>query len=184
MAGTVDTSSRTRQAAADNEALSAQGQEPGESVVQPRMAYVIGRLDRALRRRLVEALRPQGLTVAQYTTLSVLRARRGLSNAQLARRALITPQAMNEVIAWLEQEGLVRRRADPNHGRILRAELTPAGRARLAACDAAVEEIEERMLAELSPSERKRLYDDLASCVRMLGGGLAAHRDDGAGSRA
>jgi DNA-binding MarR family transcriptional regulator len=132
---------------------------------------VIGRLDRALRRRLVEVLRPHGLTVTEYTTLSVLRFRRGLSNAQLARRAFVTPQAMSEVIAALEGEGLVRRQADPDHGRILRAELTEKGTARLAASDAAVQEIEEQMLAELAECDRERLLADLTSCVRLLGTG-------------
>ncbi len=143
-----------------------------ESLPEPRASYLLGRLDRALRRRIVEVLRPHGLTVPQYTALSVLRARRGLSNAQLARRALITPQAMNEVLAWLEEQELVRRSADPDHGRILRAELTPSGEARLRSCDAAVSAIEELMLAELGERDQERLLRDLASCLRMLGAGL------------
>jgi DNA-binding MarR family transcriptional regulator len=144
----------------------------GEALPEPRVSYLLGRLDRALRRHLVSVLRPHGLTVPQYTALSVLRARRGLSNAQLARRALITPQAMNEVIACLEAKGLVARSADPDHGRILRTELTPCGEARLAACDASVSAIEELMLSELGERGRERLLADLAGCMRMLGAGL------------
>jgi DNA-binding MarR family transcriptional regulator len=152
--------------------------ELAEPLPQPRLPYVVGRLERAVRRHLAEALRPHGLTIPQYTTLSVLRARRGLSNAQLARRAFITPQAMNEVMAALEEEGLVRREADPDHGRILRAELTEAGVGRLAACDAAVQAIEELMLTELPAHDRERLLADLSSCVRMLGGGLGGSRSE------
>jgi hypothetical protein len=48
------------------------------------MGYVIGRLDRALRREISALVAPHGLSVAKYTALSVLRDRPGLSNAQLA----------------------------------------------------------------------------------------------------
>ena len=37
------------------------------------------------------------LTLPQYTALSILRRSTGLSNAQLARRTYVTPQAMIEV---------------------------------------------------------------------------------------
>src|SRR3954462_12780026 len=100
--------------------------------MEPRVSYLVGRLDRILRRRLGDALAPHGLSLPEYTTLSVLRARPGPSNAQLARRSLITPQAMNEVLARLEGRGLVRREVDPAHARIRRARLTAAGETLLA----------------------------------------------------
>jgi hypothetical protein len=53
----------------------------------------------------------------------VLRARPGLSNAQLARRSLVAPQS---ILAKLERRGLVGREVDPGHGRILRATPTEA----------------------------------------------------------
>lgn len=143
------------------------------SVTHPRIAYVIGRLDRALRRHLEEGLRPHGLTAPQYTALSVLRARGGLSNAQLARRSFITPQSMSEVVAALVDKGFVRREAHPTHGRILRTELTAEGAAALALCDGIVDAIEEQMLRELTARDRERLLSYLKSGVRMLGAGLA-----------
>jgi len=146
---------------------------PASPAPRLRLAYVIGRLDRALRRHLDEAIRPHGLTTPQYTTLSVLRARDGLSNAQLARRSLMTPQSMSEVITALVEKGFVRREASPAHGRIMHTRLTRAGAAALAACDEAVDEIEAEMLHELSPAEAERLLSALASCVRMLGAGLS-----------
>ena len=41
------------------------------------------------------------IALTGYTALSVLRAQDGLSNAQLARRSLVTPQSMSEVLALL-----------------------------------------------------------------------------------
>jgi DNA-binding MarR family transcriptional regulator len=136
------------------------------------VSYVIGRLDRALRRHLDERIGREGLTTLQYTTLSVLRARSGLSNAQLARRSLMTPQSMSEVLARLEQKGLIRRDPHPDHGRVIQVELTPAGHEALVICDRVVDEIEATMLAQLDQSEREQLAAWLAGCIRMLGAGL------------
>ena len=142
---------------------------------EPRVSYLIGRLDRALRRRLDEVLGPHGLTVRQYTTLSVLRARAGLSNAQLARRSLMTPQSMNEVLAGLVERGLVRRTPATDHGRVIPTELTAVGLSVLEACDGAVDSLETDMLAELGPEERTAFSAGLRTTARRLGAGI--HED-------
>ena len=84
-------------------------------------------MDRVVRRHIDDVVKAKGLSVNQYTTLSVLDHRSGLSNAQLARRALVSPQSMNEVLLALERRGLVRRNAHPDHGRILQSRLTAKG---------------------------------------------------------
>jgi DNA-binding MarR family transcriptional regulator len=141
--------------------------------VEPRISYVVARLERAVRAAVNERVRPWGLTTLQYTTLSVLDARgRPLSNAQLARRAYMTPQSMLEVIDALERKGLIRRDPHPNHRRVLPATVTAKGLRVLKACDAAVEEMEEEMLAELSRDERESLLAWLKTCVRALHAGF------------
>ena len=138
----------------------------------PRISYVVGRLDRALRREIGALVAPHGLTVPQYTALSVLRDRAGLSNAQLARRSYVTPQSMNEVIAVLERDGLVTRSPAANHGRVLETTVTDAGLAVLARCDATVTAMEDRMLADLDADARAQLLAALKECVHRLGAGL------------
>jgi DNA-binding MarR family transcriptional regulator len=134
----------------------------------PRATYLVGRLDRLLRRRLGDALAPHGLTLAEYTALSVLRSRPGLSNAQLARRTLITPQSMNEVLAHLVGLGLVSRRPDPDHARVLRTELTAAGKRTLAAANRTVAAIEREMLSGLTEAQATKFAAALASCIEQL----------------
>jgi len=145
--------------------------------MEPRLSYVIGRLDRVLRRRLSAAVEPVGLTLPAYVALSVLRAQNGLSNAQLARRSLVTPQSMSEALTQLVDRGYVRRRADPGHGRIIRTELTAAGRRALDRCDRAVDEVEREMLGGLDATAVARLRSALVHCGRAL------ERDVAAGSR-
>jgi len=139
---------------------------------EPTLLYLVGRIDRVVRRAMGSVLTAQGLSVNQYATLSVLDRRSGLSNAQLARRALVSPQSMNEVLLTLEQRGLVGRRAHPDHGRILQARLTAKGRALLARCDAEVHEVEARMVSGLSEDEQAALRGALLSSIRALHGGL------------
>ncbi len=136
--------------------------------MEPRLSYVIGRLDRVLRRRLGAAVEPAGLTLPAYTALSVLREQGGLSNAQLARRSLITPQSMSEVLARLVEQGYVRRRASPGEGRAIRIELTTAGGRALERCDRAVDGVEREMLRDLDAGEAASLRDALIRCGRAL----------------
>src|SRR5262245_42781663 len=139
---------------------------------RPRVSYLVGRLDRALRRRMNEALAPSGLSLAQYTVLSVLQSRGGLSNAQLANRAFITPQAMNEVVQMLEAQKLVTRRQDPSHGRIVQLTLTARGLEVLRGCDAAVRALEQSMLGPLPEAGREALRAALNVCIQTLEGRL------------
>ena len=121
-----------------------------------------------LRGRLAAAVEPAGLTLPAYTALSVLRAEDGLSNAQLARRSLVTPQSMSEVLALLVEHGYVLRRAEPDHGRVIRTELTKAGQRALDRCDRAVDAVERELLRDLDAGERAGLRDLLGRCGRAL----------------
>ena len=75
---------------------------------------------------------------------------------------------MNQVLRQLEQRAWVSRHPHPGHGRILQAELTDGGRQTLTACHRAVDAVEGRMLAGLSPAERQQLAAGLRSCIDGL----------------
>lgn len=130
--------------------------DPGGSASgdQPRFSYAVATLERSIRRHLGAVLRPYGLTVAEYTVLSLIRRRDGYSNAQLARRSFVSPQAMNEVIKSLEDRTLLHRELSTSHKAIRHTHLTPEGSALLSSCDAAVDGMEAVMLAGLSHEER------------------------------
>jgi DNA-binding MarR family transcriptional regulator len=131
----------------------------------PRTSYLVARLDRLVRSQLSEVLEPFDLTVPQYTLLSVLEHRPGLSNAQLARRSYITAQAMHQVVNGLEDRGLITRRVSPDHGRIQLTELTDEGMALLKACDEEVTRLEERIFGRLGEKGESRLRDLLQAAV-------------------
>ena len=121
-----------------------------------------------MRARLDEVLRRHGVTTTEYVTLSVLRRHDGMSSAELARWAFVTPQAMNVVVARLEKRRLVRRRPDPNHGRVLRASVTAKGLEVLDRCDDSMDSIEADMLRDLPPEAVDFLRRTLAHCAHAL----------------
>lgn len=123
----------------------------------PRLSYLIARLDRLLRAEMAIALDPHGLSVPQYTVLSVLRSRSGLSNAQLARRSYVTPQAMHQILTSLDTAGLVVREESEDHKRIRLARLTAGGLELLARCDDVVDALEDQAFSNLSSSDRRVL---------------------------
>lgn len=145
---------------------------PDDGQHEPRISYVVARLERAVRQGINELVKPYGLTTLQYTTLSVLGGRGELSNAQLARRAYMTPQSMSEVIEALEQKGLIERSPSPNHRRVMHAALTAKGRTVLRECDAVVDEFEARMLAGLTARQTKSLRCGLIEAVHSLRAGF------------
>jgi DNA-binding MarR family transcriptional regulator len=115
-----------------------------------------------------EGLRGLGLTTPQYAALSALEAEPGMSGAELARWAFVTPQTMNGIVVGLEGRGLISRRPHPSHGRVLMAFLTREGEALVAQAHGVVEEIEERMLEGLGKDERLQLSETLRNCADAL----------------
>lgn len=139
--------------------------ERGLAAVPP--SYMMTRLARAIGRRLT--LSDLTLTGPQCVVLLALRHETGLSNAQLARRALVTPQAMHEVIQELERERLIEREPDADNRRILRARLTAAGSAMLTDWDVAIGRLEDDLFAGFDRTEIANFTADLKRCVANLG---------------
>jgi DNA-binding MarR family transcriptional regulator len=136
--------------------------------VQPRISYLIGRLHRTLRKTLDESIREHGLTAAQYAALSILAEQPGLSNAQLARRSFMSAQSAHQTLHALHEAGFVRRKPDPDHGRISTTELTTRGRTALDACERVVDATERSMLAQLGADPKKRLIAGLKTCLSAI----------------
>lgn len=141
--------------------------DPSSAAQVPTTAYLIGRVDRIVRRALEERIQDQNVSVFGYTAMSVLEARPGLSNAELARRSMVTPQGMNQIVASLSALGMIRRRPDPRNRRVQLLELTDDGHRVVAACNRRVEAVERELLACLSPAQRGELKSILLTIVNV-----------------
>ncbi|MEU0932912.1 MULTISPECIES: MarR family transcriptional regulator [unclassified Embleya] len=139
----------------------------------PLLLYAVKQVELAVRAHLDELLRPAGITALQYTALTVLDRRDGLTSAELARNSFVTPQAMRDLVTALERRALIARRHDPAHRRRLLIALTPAGQALLARTRDEVDALEERMLDGFSRAERGAFRDYLNRARTALAGGPA-----------
>jgi|SRR5579862_5773792 len=126
-----------------------------------RTLYLVRQIQLHCRDKMNEALEAFELTASQYTILSILSHRDGLSSAQLARRFGVTPQSMNVLIGALEEKGLISRRESPHNRRILKTTLTRAGRELLAACEGAIDDAEVAVFGSLTGSELAALRQAL-----------------------
>ncbi|MET7795121.1 MarR family winged helix-turn-helix transcriptional regulator [Streptomyces decoyicus] len=145
------------------ENASAEPSHPAKDVTQ-HVGYLLKRTQAALRGAMDKVLREHGLTVPQYATLELLALHPGMSNADLARATFVTRQSGNVVLRGLQEAGLITRPATADHGRARPAHLTEEGSARLAAVQAAVYAIEQRMV-EAIPTQRLAVL--LADLDRM-----------------
>jgi DNA-binding MarR family transcriptional regulator len=143
--------------------------EAGTPEPRPTMLYLVKQLELAVRAQLDEVLRPVAVTPLQYTALTVLERRSGLSTAELARNAFVTDQSAAGMIAVLEERGLLLRVPDDGDRRRRVLRLTDAGRALLDQVRADVEEVERRMLAPLAAGEAEQLRSYVAACRGALG---------------
>ncbi|MEU3612261.1 MarR family transcriptional regulator [Streptomyces sp. NPDC006872] len=136
----------------------------------PLTIYLVKQLELAIRSFMDEALRPYGLTTFQYTALTVLQHRGGLSSAQLARRSFVRPQTMHEIVRSLEERGLIERTHAPGNRRIMEARLTEAGAELLTACAPAVHKLEDELLRDMPEKQRSAFRQGLEDGFASLTG--------------
>ena len=113
------------------------------------LAYLLRQAQAATRLTLERALADLGITPPQFAVLTMLRAYPGLSGADLARVALLTPQTVGVIIRNLERDGAIRKTPHPVHGRVLQWTLTRRGGTLLDKCRRRAVALERRLVAGL-----------------------------------
>ncbi len=134
----------------------------------PTLLYLIKQLELAVRSGLDEVLRPAGVTPLQYTALTVLERRSDLSTAALARNAFVTDQSAADMIAVLEERGLIARLPDPADRRRRVLRLTAPGRALLDRLRDDVVAVEARMLASFTAGQAAEFRRYVIACRAAL----------------
>jgi len=123
-----------------------------------RVDELLRRAAAAQRLRLERALRPFGLSSAQYFCIQELAKKPAQSNAELARACALSPQTMVVVVANLEKRELIKRIPDGESLRILRLSLTRTGEALAGASqDSAALAILEPLRFELPEAEARAI---------------------------
>jgi DNA-binding MarR family transcriptional regulator len=121
----------------------------GKRGEQGHIAYLLRQAQAATRLTLERALADLGVTTPQFAVLTMLNAYPGLSGADVARVALLTPQTVGVIIGNLERDGAIQKTPHPVHGRVLQWTLTRRGAALLGKCRNRVNAVERRLVAGL-----------------------------------
>ncbi|MCX4091348.1 MarR family winged helix-turn-helix transcriptional regulator [Nocardia sp. alder85J] len=114
-----------------------------------------------------EGISEHGVTTAQIGLMRQLANEPGLSGAELSRRLLITPQGVQMALTALERRGLVERKPDPQHGRIIQAYLTDEGRKVTSAVVTDAIAAHEKVFGVLTAEEQRTLHDLLSRVVEQ-----------------
>ena len=122
----------------------------GKRGEQGYLAYLLRQAQAASRLSMERALASLGVTPPQFVVLTMLRAYPGLSGAELARVALLTPQTVGVIIRNLERDGAIAKSPHPVHGRMLQWTLTRRGTRLLESCRRRALALERRLAAGLS----------------------------------
>ncbi|MHB8414990.1 MAG: MarR family winged helix-turn-helix transcriptional regulator [Acidiferrobacteraceae bacterium] len=119
------------------------------------LGYLLRQASAAYRLKMERALSDPGATPPQFSVLTMLVAYPGISNADLARLSLLTPQTVSVIVANLERAGALTRRPHDRHGRIQHLDVTDTGRELLARCRERAQGIERWLRSGLSPEEEQ-----------------------------
>lgn len=132
------------------------------------LGYKLKQTQHSLRLHMDEALRTLDLTTPQYAVLAQLELRSGISNASLARASFITAQTMHGIVSNLEKNNLVKRKRDPQHGRILCTELTKQGIKVVQQAHKIISKVEATMISSMTEENKVLLEKLLIECFNNL----------------
>jgi DNA-binding MarR family transcriptional regulator len=135
-------------------------------VTQPDDRRSLGMILKLAEQRLLRAksaaVRPAGISLAQYVALDELERHPGITGATLARACLVTPQAMMIALKAMQAQDLITRTPHPRHANVLEIHLTPVGREVLADARTEAAAVDGRINNAFSPAEIDILRDLLA----------------------
>jgi DNA-binding MarR family transcriptional regulator len=128
------------------------------------------RINFNFRERVDHALASGGvaLTFGQSSTLSIISSSPGINGAELARRAMVSPQAAHAVLRELVRRRLIQRRPHPTSLRADAWHLTARGVELRAQARGIFGAVMARMLGGLSEDDVHRLEQMLARCASAL----------------
>lgn len=128
-----------------------------------------GRLRLAVTRlaRLMRQQTDTGLSPTLLAALATVEAAGPLTLGELACREQVAPPTITKAVTGLEEQGLLSRAVDPGDRRVVRVEITPAGRKLLERARTRKNAWLDRRLGALHPEDLRRLFDAIEALERL-----------------
>ena len=130
-----------------------------------RPGFLIRRLHQIHVALFLEECGALGLTPVQFSVLTAVAETPGREQARLTEQVGVDRTTLAGVVARLEAQGLVRRRAGRDDRRVKNVFATAAGKALLRRMEAPARRAHERTIAALAPAEREAFLQGLAQLV-------------------
>ncbi|QPC41551.1 MarR family transcriptional regulator [Kaustia mangrovi] len=135
------------------------------------IGYLLRQAANAYETHLSRVLGDLGVTPPQFSVMTMIAAYPGLSNADIARLAFLTPQTVGVTVANLVRAGVVSKRPHAVHGRIQQLELTDRGRELLDAAKRRVDAVETELVEGVDDAGERTLRRWLAQISSCLSNG-------------
>jgi DNA-binding MarR family transcriptional regulator len=132
------------------------------------LGYLLRQAAHCFQLQMARALQDLEMTPPQFTVLTMIKAYPGISNADIARLALLTPQTVGVIITNLDKAGWIIRRPHAVHGRIKQVELSEDGLARFEVARQRVATVENVLSGVLSPTQDAEVRQWLVAVARTM----------------
>jgi len=118
--------------------------------------------------RIVSAIRTYRMSPSVWRVISMVAEVDGIKINNLARRVIVERSALSRIVAKLEEDGLLERRADPKDGRAVTLHLSQRGRKLYQDAAPLAQKELETILSALSAKERATLMVLLGRIRRQM----------------
>ncbi|HEV3124612.1 MAG TPA: MarR family transcriptional regulator [Candidatus Dormibacteraeota bacterium] len=142
-------------------------------------SLLIAQLARGTRRLIEQALAPTGLRPRELLALEHLRERGPSAQQTLVELIGVDATNLVAVLNGLEDAGLIERRRDRADRRRAIIELSDLGEQLLADLDRALDQVDDEILAPLTPAERATLNALLSQAVKHIASECTQALDEG-----
>lgn len=132
-----------------------------------RPGHLVRRLHQIAVSIFLEETRAFRITPVQYAALTAIRAHPGVDQRQLARIIAFDRSTIGSVVERLEKRGLIAREVDRADRRYKELYLAPDGAALLREMQPAVERVQDKLLAPLTPERRADFLDAITTTVKL-----------------
>lgn len=149
---------------------------PKDFATNVRFGFLIHDVSRLRRIVIDRALKPAGVTRSQWWMLSFLGRRDGMTQTALAADLDLTKVAVGGLLDRMIGSGFVERRPDQRDGRIKRVYLTSAGTKFLGTIRQHIQDVEEKITADIGDEGLQATAETLLVIKRTL---RAMAEDDG-----
>jgi DNA-binding MarR family transcriptional regulator len=140
--------------------------EPRRTVIPEEAAYLdLVRTTEMLSRPLVQVLKTEDLSPAQYNILRILRGSAdGLTCGEIGNRMISRDPDITRLLDRLEKRGLISRGRDQKDRRVVLTRIAPEGQELLSRLDQPVRDMHRRLLGHLGSDKLRALAATLEAC--------------------